>query len=218
MVNAVVFDMDGTLINSREKIMKGIDATLRSKGVIRTHDQMTAVMGKPIPVMYELLAPGHDLQELVALNFKNQEALEHTVARFDHAVELLQKLRGQGIKIGLFTGFDDGTYAALREYELLDYFDSVFECTRYTKHKPDPEGLLLCMQELGVLPKETVYIGDSITDITAGLAAEVYKTVGISHGFTSRERLLEVGAEHIVDDLVEFEAYLASLKTAGERA
>ncbi len=217
-IKAIVFDVDGTLIDSRQKIMQGIDTTLRNKGVVRTPEQLIAVMGKPIPVMYEILAPDHDVEEMVRLNFKNQEALHDTVARFDNALEVLETLRRKGLKLGVFTGYDERVHDVLREFDMHRPFESIVDCTRYVEHKPHPEGLLLCIQELGVLPQETVYIGDSITDIAAGLAARVNKTVGVAHGFTRREILQEVGAEHVVDDLLEFQTYIETLMLPKEHA
>ncbi|SRR6266702_79519 len=200
--------MDGTLVDSREMILGAMEATLAANGAVMTREQIVAVTGKPVSAMYAALAPHLDSAELEKMHFAHQAASGLSKAEYENAREVLDFLRAKGLKLGVFTGFDQRALDDLQEVGLFDYFGSIVDCTRYKAHKPDPEGLLLCMQELGVVPDETIYVGDGVGDITAGLAAGAHKTVGIAHGFTSPEKLAAAGADAVVANLFELLQYI----------
>jgi HAD superfamily hydrolase (TIGR01509 family) len=213
-IKAVIFDMDGTLIDSREFIMQAMESSLAAKQVTVTRERLAEVTGKPIEKMYAELAPHLDAGELTKHHHEHHAQNPHLMAEYENVHETLQGLKDKGLKLGIFTGYDERSIRQLQNAGLLDYFDVIVDHSQYKKSKPDPEGLRMCMQKLNVLPDETVYIGDGITDITAGLAANVHKTIGITHGFTSREKLTAIGAQHIVDSLNEFGAYVEKLCAA----
>src|SRR5258708_24636708 len=102
----------------------------------------------------------------------------HLLAEYDGVHEVLKALRSQGLKLGIVTGFHKMAYDRLDQFGLTGYFESIVETTRYTQHKPHPEGLLLSMEDLGVSPDETIYVGDGVSDIGAGKAANVRAVVG----------------------------------------
>ncbi len=77
--------------------------------------------------------------------------------------------------------------------------------------KPDPEGLLKALKELGVQPTEAIMVGDLAADISAGKDAGVL-TVGISHGFGTVEELKKAGADEVVGNLAELQSFIASLR------
>lgn len=211
-VKAVVFDMDGTILDSRELIYRAFEDVLAAYGVEGvTRQHMAEVTGKPIKAMYELLAPGHDVADLEMAHLRHHEGNLHLLKAYDDAAHILERLR-QSYKLGIFTGFDQLTYERLDQVDLRTYFDSIVETTRYTKHKPDPEGLLLCMRELDVVANETVYIGDGITDMQAGQAAGVAMVVGITHGFSTAAQLQTAGATHIIDSLIALPELLSSIE------
>jgi phosphoglycolate phosphatase-like HAD superfamily hydrolase len=77
---------------------------------------------------------------------------------------------------------------------------AIVTCEEVTKTKPDPEGILKLMDELGVKPHEVIALGDHAVDVQAARAAGVH-TIGISHGFGTPAELKEAGAICVVDDL-----------------
>lgn len=207
--------MDGVLVDSRAAIYQAFEDVLAANGVTGvTRQDMDAVNGKPIHAMYAILAPEHDSHALQEAHVQHHEKNPHLFKAYDRVAEVLDTLHKQGLKIGLFTGFDKRTYDRLAQFELTDYFDSVMECTRYTKHKPDPEGLLLCLDELGATPETAVYIGDAVSDVLAGKAAGMRATVGVTQGFGARDALEGAGADYIIDSLGELPALLTKLETA----
>lgn len=204
--------MDGVVIDSRELVYRAMEDTLATKGVTDvTREQMAIVTGKPIHAMYALLAPHHDAFELEKAHLAHHDENLHLVKAYDGANTVLDALKAAGLKVGLFTGFNELTYDRLEQVGLTGYFESIVECTRYTNHKPDPEGLVLCMQELGVSSAQTVYIGDGVSDILAGKAAKVRATVGITQGFGARDALQAAGADYLIDSLSELPALIGTI-------
>jgi len=199
-VAAIVLDMDGTFLDSRELIYQAMNDVLAIRNVAVTREEMAAVTGQPVQAMYRVLAPEHDPAELELEHLKHHEDHLDLLDIYPDTHEVLAYL-SQHYKLGIFTGFDKLTYERLDQFKLRPYFQSIVENTRYTKHKPDPEGLVLCMQELGVSPDTTVYVGDGITDMKAGKAAGVMMTIGITHGFGSSVDLQAAGADRLIDSL-----------------
>ena len=83
------------------------------------------------------------------------------------------------------------------------YCDAVIHSEMVQDHKPHPEGLLKIFDQLGLAPTSAAMVGDSAEDIGAGKAAGCAFSVGITHGFGSREALTNAGADYIVDHLSE---------------
>jgi HAD superfamily hydrolase (TIGR01549 family) len=202
-IRAVIFDMDGTLIDSKEFICRAMEAVLSAQGIAVTRDQLATVTGRPVQAMYTELAPHLDPTTLEKQHRHHHEQNMHLLAEYEGVHETLRRLLGRRLKLGIFTGFDRQTYDRLMQFDLTDYFESVIESTKYKKHKPEPEGLLLCMSGLDVKPEATIYVGDGISDILAGKAAGVTATIGITHGFGTRETLQAAGADYIIDSLGE---------------
>jgi pyrophosphatase PpaX len=208
---AVVFDVDGTLLDTREFIFGAFEhalATSGVKGVTRRHIAM--IMGQPTRAMYATLAPGYDVQVLTALHAEHHAAHLDLIAAYDDAVKVLDEMQRRGLGLGVFTGYHRGTHDRLREFKMFEYFSTIVESTRYEHHKPHPEGLELAMRELEVTPEQTVFIGDGVTDMEAGVRAGVPRLIGITHGFCTREDLEAHGATHIIGSLRELPALMDS--------
>jgi len=217
-INAVVFDIDGTLINSCEFIYTAMEFALAKHDVPGvTREAMSSVIGKPIHAMYEILAPHKDSALLEADHRAHHADNEHLLCGYDGAAETLGKLKSVDLKIGAFTGSDRSTSKRLTDFGLLQFFDSIVENSRYTRHKPDPEGLLLCLRELQVEPAQAIYVGDGVIDMTAGKAAGVAKTIGITHGFTPGRRLKQAGADYVVDSLPDVLKIVSRLNTTASK-
>lgn len=210
-LKAIVFDMDGTFLDSRELIYQAMHDVLALRSIAVTRQEMAAVTGQPVQVMYRALAPAHDPAELELEHLKHHEEHLDLLRVYPDAHEVLADL-SKRYKLGVFTGFDKLTYDRLDQFKLRPYFRSIVENTRYVKHKPDPEGLYLCMRELDVTPAETLYIGDGVTDMKAGKSAGVAAVVGITHGFSSASDLQATGADYIIDSLIELPALLKKIE------
>jgi HAD superfamily hydrolase (TIGR01509 family) len=209
-IGAIVFDMDGVILDSREFIGRAFEDVLAARGLTVTPEQMSKVTGKPVHAMYEFFAPGHDSAELTKAHMAHHDQNLHLLKDYTGAAEVLTALQ-RDYKLGIFTGFNELSRQRLEMFGLSQYFETIIDTTRYTKHKPDPEGLLICLDELQVSPAKAIYVGDGISDMVAGHAAGVKAVVGITHGFSSREDLITNGADYIIDSLSELTEVLAHI-------
>lgn len=215
-IKAVVFDMDGTILDSRELIFSAFEDVLQKRGISITRREIGAITGKPVQAMYKLLAPDYSSAELELEHLAHHEDNLHSLRAYDGVGRLLEILKKRKIKTGIFTGFDQLTYDRLERVGLGGAFDSIVENTRYTAHKPDPEGLYLCMSELGITDsKGVVYVGDGVADMQVGKNAFARMTIGISHGFGTRQDLEQAGADVVVDHLSEISEILDRLGKYG---
>jgi HAD superfamily hydrolase (TIGR01509 family) len=204
--------MDGVILDSREFAYRAIEDVLAINKVKNvTREEIAAVTGKPIYAMYEVFAPHLDAYQLEREHLAHHELNMHMLKAYDGAHKVLGELV-LSKRVGLFTGFDHQTYGRLEQFGLKGYFKSIVECTRYTEHKPHPEGLFMCMNELGAIPEQTVYIGDGVSDMIAGRSAGVRAVVGITHGFSSKSALVTAGADHIIDSLYDVPGLIAELE------
>ena len=211
-VKAVIFDMDGTLLDSKEFIYRAMEDVLEKHGVRLTRQELGAVTGKPVKAMYELLAPHLNSDELELAHMEHHKENERLLKLYPGTVELLEKLKKENRKVGIFTGFNQLTYARLDLFGITDMFDTIVETSRYTAHKPDPEGLLVALDDLTLQPRDCIYVGDGISDMQAGKAGGAMATVGITHGFSDEETLAQHGADFVIQNLSELSRIISELE------
>ncbi len=212
-LEAIIFDMDGVVLDSREFIHQAFENVLTARGVETTRQQMAAVTGKPIRAMYELLAPQHDAAELETAHIEHHDAHLHLLQAYEGGREVLTQLRDAGYRIGMFTG----SYTAmaldrLQRFELEEFFEVIIGADKCSEHKPSPDGLLRCLGELSCAPADAIYIGDGIGDMLAGKASGVRATIGITHGMSSKDELQQHNPDYIIDSLTELPALLPQIE------
>ncbi len=207
MVRAVIFDSDGTLLDSFEAIVGAYEHVAGVFG----YTPPTAAMVReqlrhapPLPAILKSFFPNEDVEELLRAN--NEYIISRfndSVRRFEGLDTSLQRLRELGFKLAVVTGGNHKIQQVLEAHGIAQYFMSVVHCERVVKSKPDPEGFVLALEECGVLPHEAIMVGDSPTDIMAGKNGQAAATIGVTHGNASREDLVAADADYIVDSLPE---------------
>lgn len=213
-IKAVIFDVDGTIVDSRELIYTAFEDVLGSRGIHLTRPEIAIVTGKPVQAMYGILAPNHDVVQMEIEHLQHHEENVELLGAYPGIVEMLEALKASGLTLGLFTGFNQLVHDRLAKVGLSEsLFGSIIDNTMYTAHKPDPEGLLECMNQLGVTnPDEVVYVGDGIADMGAGKNAKVALTIGVTHGFTAADDLKNAGADVVFDSLDALPKFIQELK------
>lgn len=200
-VEAVVFDVDGTILDSREYITRAFLHSLAHHGIIDTDpSSIAAVCGLPLDECYERLAPGVDKKSLRAIHREFHQANLELLSAYTGALETLQALGQKGLKLAVFTSHGPAAVDNIKRFE-LDYFDTYVHAETVTNYKPHPEGFLLACEHLAVRPERSLMVGDAVADIEAGKRGGALAAVGITHGFGQRADLEAAGADFIVDDL-----------------
>jgi pyrophosphatase PpaX len=193
MRRVVLFDLDGTLIDSGSIILASMrHASLTVLGIEPDEEKVRAAIGGPgLFAQMTELAPDR-VDELVEVYRVHNEALHETLDAFDDVLELLPVLRDQGRRLGIVTAKRRATVQlAFERFPTLEQLVDVLVTADDTeRHKPDPEPLLEALDRLGARPEDAAYVGDSPFDIAAARAAGMRAVAVGWGGIHPDERLL----------------------------
>ncbi len=167
-------------------------------------------IGRSLPDCYEAFAPDAELDALCDTHHEFQDTKLHLITAYEGLVELFDTLKNAGIKLGAFSSRKGNLIPSLANAGILDYFGVVVQGSDVVNHKPHPEGLLHALNVLDVKPEHAVMLGDAAVDIEAGKAAGVALTVGITHGFGTKDALIGAKADFVVDNLHSIATILLS--------
>jgi pyrophosphatase PpaX len=199
----VLFDLDGTLIDSGPIILASMQHAVK------------AVLGREIPTEKLALTVGGQgliaqmraldetrVDALVEAYRVHNEPLHETLQAFEGMLNVLPRLREQGRKLGIVTSKRHQTVAlALDRFPwLVEYFDTVVAHDDTARHKPDPEPVLAGIERLGGEPAASAYVGDSPFDIQAAKAAGVHAVAVTWGGIHPEERLLEAEPDAVAHE------------------
>ncbi len=196
----VLFDFDGTLIDSGEIILASFRYATKTVLEQEIPDEVlaAAVGGSNIYDQMRAFDEGR-AEELVRVYREHNEPLHDELVAFEGIERLLERLKAEGRKLGIVTAKRRRTVdLAFSILPLERYFDTVVTADQTEHHKPHPEPVLTALERLGSKPEEAAFVGDSPFDMGAGKAAGVF-TVAVSWGkIHPVERLLETGADVVV--------------------
>ena len=187
---AVLFDLDGTLIDSGQDIIRSVRHALGHvfPGCeLPTDDDILGLVGLPLESISRSLGCPGDAESTQRFAdtyraYYSEHYNDNTVV-YPGIRELLEKLRGAGMKLGLVTTKHQmQAEFTLAGTGLARYFDYVHGWLEGRKHKPDPEPVLVAVGRLGVEPGAAVMVGDSELDIQSARSAGV-GTCAVTYGF-----------------------------------
>ena len=202
----VVWDLDGTIIDSRIVIQNAMEAAFHSFGLAPPeYDQTRQIVGLSLEEACRRLAPeGFPEADVPKLSeaYKNAFITHRTnnpdfrEPLYDGATEILEALANQNCLMGIATGKSRrGIEAIFGKHDLSRYFDTIW-CADDGPGKPHPFMVLEAMRAVGVEPDQTAMVGDAIHDIHMGREAGV-RTHGVTWGFGEHHELESAGAHHI---------------------
>ena len=214
---ALLFDLDGTLVDTIELIMQSMEFSF-------------ADFDGPRPTRAEWLdGLGIPLRTQLAAHARTPEELEWMIARYrlfqgehhDHMTllypgvsEVLASLRSEGHPMAIVTSkFHAGAVKALTHVACMEHFDVIIGADSAEFAKPHPEPVRLALKKLGAHPENALMIGDSPHDISAGNAAGV-ETAAVLWGGFSREQILPANPTYWLSSIEELPVLLRS----GQRA
>ena len=201
----VLFDLDGTLIDSGAMILASFRHATQTVLAREIPDEelVAAVGGATIHEQMRSFDPDR-VEELVEVYRAHNIPLHEELEAFDGVDELLATLAAQGRRLAVVTAKRRrGVDLAFEVLGIGRYFAAVVSAEDTERHKPDPEPVLLALSRLGAHPSEAAFVGDSPFDVGAGKAAGLF-SVGVSWGgLHSEERLREAGADVVVHDRAE---------------
>jgi HAD superfamily hydrolase (TIGR01549 family) len=210
-IKAIVFDSDGTLVNTTKLIIEGYRAVLRQHGLehLATSGYIKSRLGKPVPETYEQILAGHNvdvpIEQLVKEHDEFQNKNTHLIKPYPEAESLLKKWRAEGIKLCLFTSGNqmmiERNFTAAGIENVHNLFDAIITADDDLPRKPEPDAVIELLKRVNVEPRDAVIVGDHAYDIQAGSRAHAGLTIGILHGFGESRELLGAGADFLTNDL-----------------
>ena len=203
MKHAVIFDLDGTLLNTLGDLRAATNHALEVRGLPpHSMEEIRQFIGNGIRLLICRAMPeGTPEAEIDAAldDFKAYYAahIHDRTVPYDGIPQLLTALRKRGIQVAVLSNKIDSASQQLIEYFFPGKTDVVFGEHVGVPRKPDPTSCRMVMQQLGVQPEQVLYVGDSGTDIQTAKNAGLY-AVGVTWGFRSKEVLLKYGADVLV--------------------
>ncbi|MCI8647081.1 MAG: HAD family hydrolase [Firmicutes bacterium] len=204
MIDTVIFDMDGTLLDTLDDLTDAVNAALAACGYpLRTKEEVRFFVGNGVGrLMKEAVPEGTsetDLEDcLQAFKAHYAQHWQDKTVAYEGIKELLTDLKARGIKLAVISNkYEQAVLQLCR-----DYFPGSFDTARGERagvpRKPAPDAIYAILEELGTEKEKALYVGDSEVDMAtaknAGLTA-----VGVTWGFRDRQLLLERGADYIID-------------------
>lgn len=182
MIKNVVFDIDGTLIDTEKAYMNALLKVLNEqRGLSFTYDQVVAIYGiTGVDGLKQLGFKDDEIPSLVQDWYAAFPEFESLVGIFPGIINTLKTLPQYQVELGIVTSKTRDEFdAAFEPIGLLPYFKNVITSSDTTKHKPDPEPLLKMVEISKIPAKETLYIGDTRFDL------ETAKSAGAKFGLAS---------------------------------
>ena len=216
MIKLLIFDLDGTLIDSAPDITTAVNTMLTKRDMAPLHgDIVKAAIGEGLKKLIRDLFPDHrddpkfidDLEADLMLHYDHH--LLDTTKPFAGVEEFLHKTK---IPFAIVTNkpmrYTEKTLTGLK----LDQYPwlRVFSADSLPKRKPDPMPLIELMKIAGVAPEETLMIGDGIPDMLAAKAAGV-RSVACEFGYTKLDTLKDLGAAATLPSYAHLPALIAEL-------
>ena len=199
----IVFDMDGTILDTLEDLKNSMNHTLRLYNMPeRTLDEIRSFVGNGIRKLIERAVPEgtseHRIYEIQGDFMKHYgEHCADFTRPYDGVNELIAQLRNRGYKTAVVSNKADGAVQEL----CVQYFPNLFDLAIGERpelaKKPAPDMVNLALEKLQVSHQKAVYIGDSDVDVATARNSKL-DMIAVDWGFRTREFLIEQGAEIIV--------------------
>jgi phosphoglycolate phosphatase len=204
-----VFDVDGTLVDSRRSIAEAMAMAFRALSLPAPDYAATRqIVGLSLKPAIATLAPDLAESDYARLANAYKEAFVANRAAglveplYDGARELVERLKEDGWLLGVATGkARRGVDAFMETHAFAGWFDAA-HCADDGPGKPDPHMLNLVIDAVGASPARTVMIGDTSFDMAMARAAQC-TAQGVSWGFHTPDEIRAGGAHHVADDYVE---------------
>ncbi len=175
MFKAVLFDFDGTLLDTHDLIIKGFNhISLATRGIPFEAHEHLGMLGKPLGEQLRLIC--HSDEHVLVEDFQSwyRENHNHHARPYEDIEDMLYLLKAEGYRLGIVTNNSrQGLQLGLDLLGLESLFDVIITRDDVSECKPSPKGIHKALDLLNIRPDDCMFIGDSIADILAARAAGV---------------------------------------------
>ena len=207
---AVLFDMDGTLLDTLEDLCDSTNHALEQMGYpLRGIEEIRRFIGNGAEKQIRRAVPegtseGKIMETLAAFRAYYQDHCQIKTKVYDGLLDVLSELKEKGVKMAVVSNKPDAAVKKLSREYFGDRLDYAIGPSDGVRCKPYPDMAEEALKALGVEKKDAVFVGDSEVDVQTGLNAGL-DVIAVSWGFRSREVVIEAGAKMIADDASELE-------------
>ena len=201
-IKAVIWDLDGTLLNTLDDLAASVNAALAMNGMpLRSTEEVRAFVGNGIRNLMIRAVPGGEVNP--AFDKALEDFIRHYGAHsrdrtrpYDGILEMLDKLSAAGVKHAIVSNKIDFAVKALSRAYFGERMCAAIGDDPSRARKPAPDSVFAAMREMGVTAQETVYVGDSDVDVLTARNAGV-PCVAVLWGFRDEACLRAAGAERL---------------------
>lgn len=217
MIDTIVFDLDGTLLNTLEDLKDSVNYALKRQGFpLRSLEEIRSFVGNGIRLLMERAVPQNISSETFEICFKDfndyyKIHMEDKTAPYEGINNMLTNIKKAGFKTTIVTNKIDYAAQDLCKRMFGKNIDFVVGSSDDRPNKPAPDGVYYALEKLDSKIENTVFVGDADTDILTAKNAGLI-SIGVLWGFRDREVIEKAGAEYIVESVKDLEKLLISLK------
>lgn len=211
-IELIIFDLDGTLIDSKDDIANSVNYTLKQFGLPALENSLiySYVGNGVLPLLEETLTHSNKKDTLnEALKIFRTHYEEHLLditRPYPGVMEMLEYFSSAGM--GLISNKPEKfVKKILKGLDVESFFLVALGGDSLKTKKPDPEGINMIINRFKTMPDKTIIVGDGGVDIRAGKNAGIH-TCGVSYGLREREELVDAGADIIIDDILELKDHI----------
>ena len=218
MINTIIFDLDGTLLNTLEDLMDSVNFALDRQGFpLRNLSEIRSFVGNGIRLLMERAVPkdvvGTETFDVCFKDFCDYYKIhmEDKTAPYEGINNMLGNIKKAGFKTAIVTNKVDYAAQDLCKRMFGENIDLVVGSSDARPDKPAPDGVYYALEKLGSKLENTVFVGDADTDILTAENAGI-PSIGVLWGFRDRDIIEKAGAKYIVETVNDLEKQLISLK------
>ncbi|WEK54516.1 MAG: pyrophosphatase PpaX [Candidatus Cohnella colombiensis] len=204
-ITTVLFDLDGTIVDTNELIIQSFMYALN--GIVPEsfgREHIIPSMGQPLTSQLQEFSGREQVDDLTVLyreyNLKHHDEM---VALFAGVAEVIPALRQAGLRVGIVTTkMRATTIRALKLLGIYEYIETIVTIEDVEHPKPHAEPVAKAITALGVEPAATMMVGDSTVDMQSATAAGAIP-VGVAWSLKGADILKEAGAAHVIDEMTD---------------
>lgn len=211
-IRHLIFDLDGTLIDSSDGVVDAVNYSLRMTGQPeQSEEKIKPFIGYPLEVMYPEFTDAPFDELLRHFQVRAREVIVRTTVALPGIPETLINLKDSGYKMAVAT-----TKITRHLHGILDLFgwSALFEATvgadDVKQVKPAPDAFVLAMRRLGSSSSDSIVIGDTVNDIAAAQAVPM-RVVAVTSPYGGDEEVLALGPDYHLESVVGLPALLEKL-------
>ncbi|PQJ68681.1 HAD family hydrolase [Polaribacter butkevichii] len=202
---AVIFDLDGTLVNSIKDIADAMNVVLEKRQYpTYNYETYKTFVGSGVRSLVVKALPDanpKDKEVEACLNDMMQVYSEVCTAKtkpYEGILELLEELNAKNIKVSVLSNKEDTLTKKIAAFLLPEFLSPVLGLKVEVDKKPNPKVALETCDAMQVKPEETIFVGDTDVDILVAKNANMLP-VGVSWGFRDKESLINAGSKHVLE-------------------